>query len=309
MHRNIAGINTSQRGGILNATNNPAELVNIKEKYDINIFMFSANVANNKISFGDIVGGEDLEELIFTGTDPVNMRTNVEVLGPSFAMKLDKWAFGISSAAKVNASFVDIDVNLGDALVNSGLNALVNSVPITTDYNQRAVATSWGEIGFTAAREIYKNEKHRFSGGVTLKMIFPGSYANMSADKFTGEIQYFPTGDIGLTNATANVDFAYSGSLANGFNDTGNYTEFFAGGLNGFAADFGGNYQWLDEETGKYKINAGVAFRNMGSMKFKDDNNVDNTYLLDIPDGEYMNLTDFEDVESIEDAEEVLTSA
>src|SRR5690606_29176729 len=109
--------------------------------------------------------------------------------------------------------------------------------------------------------------------------------------------------------ASANVNFAYSGSLANGFTDTENYTEFFAGGLNGFAADFGANYQWLDEETKKYKINAGIAFRNMGSMKFTDDNNVDNTYQLNIPEGQYMNLTDFEDVESVEEAEEVLRNS
>lgn len=305
----FAGINTSKRGGILNAVNNPAELINLENTYDINIFMISANFANNKISFGDIVGGEDLEELIFTGTEPVNMRTNSEILGPSFAMKTDKWAFGISSAAKLNISFVDIDVNLGDALVNSSFNSILGTPFIQTDYNQRAVATAWGEIGLTAAREIYNDEDHRFAGGVTFKLLFPGSYANMSADQFSGQIVYGP-GFAGLTDATANVNFSYSGSLAEGFEDTSNYTQFFAGGLNGFATDLGINYQWgLEDGTNDYKINAGITVKNLGGMTFKDENNVNNSYRLEVPEGQFMDLTQFEDVESIEEAEEVLVNS
>ena len=304
----FAGINTSKRGGILNAVNNPAELTNLKNNYDVNIFMFSTNFANNKISFGDIVNGDNLDELIFTGSEPVNMRVNTEILGPSFAMKMNKWAFGISSAAKLNVSFVDVDVNLGDALVNSGLNSVIGAPFIQTDYNQRAVATAWGEIGLTAAREIYNDETHRFAGGITFKLLFPGSYANMSADEFSGQIVYGP-GFVGLTNASANVNFAYSGSLAEGFEDTGNYTQFFAGGLNGFAADLGINYQWHEDGKDGYKINAGIAFKNLGGMTFKDDNNVDNSYRLVVPEGQYMDLTQFEDVESVEQAEEILRNS
>lgn len=304
----FSGLSTSRRGGIINATVNPAELLNIKDKYDINVFSISTNVSNNKITFGDIVEGDNLEELIFTGTEPVNMRANSEILGPSFAMKIDKWAFGIASAAKLSVSMVDIDVNLGDALVNSGVTSLLLGTPIQTDYNQRAVATSWGEIGFSGAREIYNEDRHRVTSGATFKLLFPGSYANMSADKFNGRIVYIGN-QVGLTDATATVNFAYSGSLANGFNDTGNYTDFFAGGLNGFAVDFGANYQWLKEDGEGYKINAGLALRNLGSMKFKDDNNVNNTYRLDVPEGAFMNLNAFEDVESVEEAEEVLLAS
>ncbi|QEE50514.1 hypothetical protein FUA48_13300 [Flavobacterium alkalisoli] len=314
----FSGINTSRRTGILNASLNPAELVNLKNDNEVNVFTFSANVSNNKISFGDLVGGEDLGNLIFTGSEPVNMRADVEILGPSFAMKYDKWAFAVTTGAKIKASLVDIDVNLGDALANSGVDALLgNPVYINTDYNQRAASTAWGEIGFSAAREIFENDTHKFSGGATFKLIFPGTYANMSADKFNGTIegvvelnsqQQVIDTYVGLTDATANVNLAYSGALGDSFTDSSNFSEFFAGGLNGFSADLGANYQWKNENGG-YNINAGVAVRNIGSMTFKDDNNVNKSYEVNVPNGQYLNLDQFEDVDNIDEVEEILVNS
>lgn len=304
----FSGINTSKRTGILNASVNPAELVNLKNDNEVNVFTFSANVSNNKITFGDLVGGEDLGDLIFTGSEPVNMRADVEILGPSFAMKYEKWAFGVTTGAKIKASLVDIDVNLGDALVNSGINSLLfDQVDINTDYNQRATSTAWGEIGFSAAREIFENDIHKFSGGATFKLIFPGTYANMSVSQLNGTIEYAgPL--VGLTDATANINLAYSGALGDSFTDSGNFSEFFAGRLNGFAADLGANYQWKNENGG-YKINAGAAVKNIGSMTFKDDNNVNRNYDLNIPQGEYLDLRQFEDVDNIDEVEEILVNS
>lgn len=303
----FSGINTSKRTGILNASINPAELVNLKNEMEVNVFTFSANVSNNKITFGDLVGGEDLSELIFTGDEPVNLRADVEILGPSFAMKYNEWAFAVTTGAKIKAGFVDIDVNLGDALTNAGVNALFGSSTINTDYNQRAAATSWGEIGLSAARNLFENDTHKFSGGATFKLIFPGTYANMSASQFSGTIENAGP-FVGLTNASANINLAYSGALGDSFNDSGNFSEFFAGGLNGIAVDLGVNYQWKDENGG-YKLNAGASVRNIGSMTFKDDNNVNNNYRLEIPDGEYLDLDQFQDVDNIDEVEDILLNS
>lgn len=300
----FSGINTSRRTGILNASVNPAELANLKNEMEVNVFTFSANVSNNKITFGDLVGGDDLGDLIFEGDEPVNLRADVEILGPSFAMKYNKWAFGIQTAAKIKTNLVDIDTNLGNAIVNASDDLLIGQANIVTDYNQRASATAWGEIGFSAAREVFENETHKVAAGATLKLIFPGTYANMSADRFTGTIENVgPL--IGLTDTHTNVNLAYSGALGDSFTDSSNFSEFFAGGLNGFAADLGVNYQWKDENEG-YKINAGASVKNIGSMTFKDDNNVNKSYVVDIPDGQYLDLRQFEDVDNIDDVEAIL---
>ena len=63
----FSGISTSKRGGLLNATNNPAELVNMNSKYEVNAFNFSLGMANNKLSFSDLVSGDNLEDKIFEG--------------------------------------------------------------------------------------------------------------------------------------------------------------------------------------------------------------------------------------------------
>lgn len=312
----FSGISTSRRVGILNSTINPAELTNLKNNYEVNLFNFSVNLSNNKVSFGDLTGGgdKDFEELIFEGSDPVNMRADVEILGPAFAFKMNKWAFAVSSAAKIRANIVDVDVNLGNALANSDYDPTLGAT-IRARYNQRLSATSWGEIGFSAAREIYDSEEHTLSGGLTFKLLFPGSYANAGVNKFRGTISENENGDQILDDADASLNFAYSGSLAEGFDDSSNFTGFFAGGLNGLATDIGVNYRWKDVDstsTTGYRLNAGLAVRNLGSMKFKDDNNVSNSYDLNVPDeaqGQGLNLSEIEDAENFEEVEQILVES
>lgn len=307
----FAGINTSRRTGIINASINPAELTNLKNKYEVNIFNFSANVSNNKITFGDLVGGSDMdfEDMLFEGNEAVDMKADIEILGPSFAFKIEKWAFAITSAAKVKADIKDVDTGLGRALTSDADALTIAGSFISSGSTQKVTGTSWGEIGFSAARDIFENDSHKFSGGLTLKLIFPGSYANISASQFRGDIGLgvINPGDVVLRDAYANVNVAYSGSLADGFTDAGNFTDFFAGGLNGFGADFGANYQWKDPEVENgYKVNAGFAVRNIGSMTFKDDNNVSKNYRLENSGTEEFNLSQFEGVDNLTDIETLL---
>ena len=104
------------------------------------------------------------------------------------------------------------------------------------------------------------------------------------------------------------MNISYSGDLADDFSDFGNYTSSLFGKLNGFATDLGVNYQWKDDNDG-YKINAGAAVRNIGSMTFKSDNNSNNNYELNIPAGQSLNLNQFESVSSFKEIEEILLSS
>ncbi|RDI14383.1 DUF5723 family protein [Flavobacterium sp. AG291] len=312
----FSGINTSRRTGIINAVVNPAELTNLKNDHEVNVLNLSVNVSNNKVKMSDLFDSDtDFEELIFSGSEPVNMSTDVEILGPAYAFKHEKWAFAVTTAAKIKANIIDVSPELGRALTTDP--TITDAVDIiNTNYNQRVSGTAWGEIGFSVARDIYETEEHKISGGVTFKLLFPGSYANMSADQFKGRVTIGTdvvnhpenVGDMVLKDGEANLNFAYSGSLANGFNDMSNFTDFFAGGLNGFAADLGFNYRWKDvnSDDNGYKLNAGVSVRNLGKMTFKDDNNVSNNYTLAMQPGDELNLSQFEDVETIEEVEDLL---
>ncbi|MBC7640724.1 MAG: hypothetical protein H7174_00040 [Flavobacterium sp.] len=308
----FSGISTSRRVGIINASMNPAELVNLSGKFEANIFATSVNVANNKIGFKDILAGDDLKKALFKGTDPANFKTDVEVYGPSFAVNLKKWAFGITTKMNARLDVVDVNTQLADAIINKNVLGLLSTSTYNNDYNQRVAATTWGELGLTAATNIINTDKHRFNAGVTFKFLFPGSYANFGLDKFAGDLNIIGTKNY-INNATAGLNVAYSGGLANSFTNFGDYTKALIGGLNGFAGDIGVNYQLKDKNSSAknaYKLNLGASIRNVGSMTFKDSNNYATTYKLNInstiasPNGQ--DLDDFNNVKNLGDVENVL---
>jgi len=300
----FSGISTSRRIGILNASINPAELSNLSSKYETQLFATSINVSNNKVGINDLMNSNNIEDLIFSDNKPVNMRIDTEIHGPGFAMRVKKWSFGFATKAFAKLTVIDIDPKLGNA-INTEING--NTATIKNDYNQRFNGTTWGEVGFSVARNIFEDDNHKFNGGATLKLLFPGSYVNFGLDKFNGTIQNV-LGDNYMNNTTVNLNIAYSGNLANSFTNSNDFSQSLFGSLNGFATDLGFNYQWKDKDG--YKLNGGLSFRNIGSMTFKDNNNSSTNYLLDIqptpgqPNG--MNLNLFENADGLVEFENIL---
>lgn len=302
-----SGISTSNRTGILNANINPAELANLAKKFEVNIYGLSFNVSNNKIAFSDFSSDTDFETLLFQGNSPVNARIDAEINGPGVAMRWQKWGFAITTKAHAKFDMVDIDPTIGNAITND--NILLNTTILDNPGNQRLSGTSYGEVGLSAARTIFENDNHRVSAGVTLKILFPGSYSNFGLSNLNGTITENASGAYLTTNSPATLNIAYSGNLAESFTNFDDYSKSIFGGLNGFAGDIGFNYQW---KKGKdYKLNAGLAIRNIGSMTFKDDNNSSTNYVLNIqpnvqnPQG--LDLSSFENVDSLRDVEQILS--
>lgn len=302
----FSGISTSKRGGILNAANNPAEILNMRTKFEVNLFNLSMAVSNDKLSVNDLINGDNFEDKIFEGDGTINLRVDAQIYGPSFAFKTEKWGFGINSLANVKANAVNIDARLGDALQNGNLSNLVSLTTITSGENQRINATTWGELSFNVARNLIDLPLHKINVGANLRLLFPGAYANFSATNLNGTIVN-NLGDISLINASATINIAYAGVLANDYNDQSNYNEFFSQGINGFAADLGVNYRWKDvNDENSYRINAGLSVKNIGSMTFKSDNNLNKNYNLNVDGLESLDLNQFENVASISDIEAII---
>ena len=308
----FSGMTTSKKVTLLNAGVNPAELANLTSIYDANLFSLSINASNNKIGFSDIVNGNNIEDLILKGDEPVNMRIDAEIYGPGFAMRLNKWAFGVSTKAYAKLNLVDVDTKLGDAINNSLSSISLGSTTIlNNNYNQRVNGTSWGEVGFSLARNLFENEKHKFSVGTTLKLLFPGSYTNFGLDKFNGEIKVNELeGEAYLNNATAKLNIAYSGNLNGDFADFNAYSKSMFGQLNGVALDLGANYQLKDKENEGYKLNTGISIRNIGGMSFDNPGNSSTDYSLKIqstfanPNG--LAMSQFQNSNNLEDVENTL---
>ena len=203
----FAGIGTSRRISLLNGTFNAAELANLSSKVDIQFFATSFNVSNNKIGFSDISSDENFEDLIFRGNEAVNLNFEAEILGPGVAFRINKWGFGWSTKAYAKFSLVDVDVNIGDAIVNDGLNSLLNTTVLNQNNNQRIIGTAYSEMAFSVARNFWETEKYKLNGGISFKLLFPGSYANFGADKFNGTISTID-GNTFLSDTNANLNFS-----------------------------------------------------------------------------------------------------
>jgi hypothetical protein len=300
----FSGITTSKRVGILNVGMNPSELANLNSRFEVQLFSSSINISNDKIGFNDIVDGNNLESLIFNGSEPVNFNVDTEFLGPGFAIKLLKWGFAVNSKGHIKANIVDVDPNLGSAITNNALNAIGGSSIISSPNNQRINATAWGEIGFSVAHKIYETKKHKINAGITLKLLFPGAFANIGVDKFQGTITD-NLGNLILTNASANMNIAYSGNLGAEFTNTSDYTKSVFGNLQGMATDIGVDYQLLG--SGKnYKLKIGAALKNMGSMTFKSSDNYSTDYTLSIQGSQQLSLNDFNNDTGVQDIEQTL---
>ncbi len=299
----FSGISTTNRVGILNGAINPAEFANLSKKFEINFYGLSFDVSNNKIGFNDLTSNTNLEDLIFTGTESANLRIDGQILGPSFAMKWRKWGFGITTKANIKFDVVDVDTSLGNAIFNNNLT--LNNTFLNQTGNQRLSGTCYGEVGLSVARKIYENDKHKFDAGITLKFLFPGSYSNFGFSSLSGSIIKDASGTFLTTDQPANLNIAYSGNLADSFSNFDDYTKSVFGGLNGVATDIGFNYQWKDAKD-KYKIKAGLAIRNIGSMTFKDDNNYNTNYTLSIPSSNPLDLSLFENINNLSEVEDVL---
>ena len=306
----FSGVNMSKRVGILNGTINPAEFSNLSSRIEIGLFATSVNASNNKVGFSDLVNSSNITDLIFTGTDPVNMRIDAEIQGPGVALKIKKWGFAIYSKAAAKLNLVGVDPSIGAAINNGFLSNPLGFTTLNTTSNQRLLGTTWGEINFSVARTVFENEKNKWNVGATIKMLFPGSYTNFGANTLQGTITNYPDGAY-LNNANATINIAYSGNLANNFNNVSDYSQSLYGSLNGTAADFGINYQ--RKNSNGYKLNLGAAVRNIGSMTFKGNGNSSTNYDLNInetsPLNHGLNLNSFQNATNLQEVETILINS
>ncbi len=301
----FSGITTSKRVGILNIGLNPSELANLKNHFELQLFSTSLNASNNKVGFNDIVKGNNLENILFKGTEPVNFNIDSEIQGPGFAIKLLNWGFAVTSKGYIKGNIIDVDPNLGSALTNGILSSVnTGTALISSNTNQRMNATTWGEIGFSAAHKIFENKRNKMNAGVTFKLLFPGAYANVGLDKFQGRITN-NLGNLVLTNATANLNIAYTGNLGNDFTNVNDYTNSVYGNLKGVATDIGIDYQLLGSNK-NYKIKIGASIKNIGSLSFNSNSNYSTNYTLSIQGAQALNLNQFQNANGVNDIETTL---
>jgi hypothetical protein len=293
------GVQNSHRKSMHSVWMNPAEINNLHRKVEINLFSVQAGLSNNVLSFQNVLNDTDnvLNGLFQNANQPANVRTNVEIMGPSVGFKLNKWAFGFTTQSFASAHIIDFDPNLGESLTREQTGTFSNIISINSPYNQRINITGWSELGFTAGLELIELADHSLSVGGTLKLLFPYTYVNIGVDNLNGTLvqnndEYY------LTNTTGTANINYPEIVLDEEALGLSVSPFNFGNLNGIGIDIGANYKWKDENG--TKVNAGLSIRNIGSMTFgKDQRNT--SYSINIPEGEIFSLDDLDgNLEEIE---------
>ena len=286
----FAGISTSKRVGIINLEVNPSELANLNNHFEIQLLSSSLSVANNKVGFNDLMDDTNTENLLLSGTKPINFNFSNEIMGPGVAVRLLKWRFAVTSKVNIKAGVLNVNPVLASYLTGSDVQELPMGGDVINYFsNQRFNGTMWGEVGFAVARKVWENDKSLLNAGINLKLLFPGAYANMGIGNFNGKVSLFndsnnpnnpDNGRLMLTDTDANVNFAYSGSLAQEFSSAKQYTNSLFGNFDGIAADIGVDYQI--KKGNSYKLKVGASIMNLGGMTFNDNNNNSTDYKLKI---------------------------
>ena len=287
----FTGVQNSKRKGMVNAIMNPAELTNLTKKVEVSFFALDAGLSNNVYSFQDILKKQDQFNQILQEMDgPVNLRTELSVLGPSVGFDFGKWSFGFTSQAKIKADVIDLNADLSDALTNEELNQVYNEVLLDIPYNQRVNAMGWAEVGLMAGRSIWDNDNHAFSVGAHLRFLLPATYANFGINEINARLIQEET-QISLTDATGEINISYDDTFEN-LNGVGPINNRWGGiGLRGMALDLGASYQLKVND--RVFLNTGISLRNLGSMN-TGPNQINNTYTMNIPRGEFFRLDNLE---------------
>jgi len=293
------GIQNSQRKSMHSVGMNPAEINNLTRKFELNIFSIQGSLSNNILSFQDVLNeSDDLLNFVFQNADgPVNIRTSVEIMGPSIGIRFKKWSFGFTTQTFNNAHLVDFDPKLGESLTIEQLSATNNIFTINSPYNQRININGWTELGFTGGIELLELGNHKLSIGGTFKLLFPYNYVNIGLDNINGTLVQDDS-DFFLSNSTGAVNITYPEMILDEDNLTFSLSPFNFTSLNGIGFDLGANYQLKDEKG--TKLNAGITLRNFGGMTF-GQNQRNTTYRMNIPQNEFFELNfegNLEEVES-----------
>lgn len=192
------GTATSNYAGIMGLHLNPASIVGVPYKYEVNILAADIFYDNNYVYL------PKLSDLNTTTTTEDGTKTNnttfVEydsprskhayaqglILGPSYIRNKNKSAWAIHSALRAVVSANSVPSALTKAFSTDFDYAPLHSVTFT-DMKLNAAGMFLGDIGFTYSRVYMNHEKHWLAWGVTVKglVAFDGLYLHADVGDYS----------------------------------------------------------------------------------------------------------------------------
>jgi len=287
MAQNNLGFHTDNYSGVYALNFNPAEIVDNRYKFHLNIFSLSSTFSNNYIgisrkaifdpnSFSDPNFNDNYLKERLNGEDK-SVYINVEIgYLPSFLFTFGKKkeraiAFNMRTRLNVNVNGV-AEATARQSYNEQSIVELYNVGISNKNFSLQAGV--WNEYGITYGQEVFNNGKHFIKVAGTLKLTQGLGSAYMYSDNMN---VVFPS-DSTLDINDSDFKFGYSevfSNIPNGYNDVMSNTRF------GFGTDFGmvyefrknidkykyemdGDPEYLDPRKNKYLVKAGFSVTDCG---------------------------------------------
>ncbi len=300
----LPGISTGTYSGVNGVFANPANVVDSRYRWDVNLFGLNLGVGNDQASFNlnklSELAGDSLSN-IFIGKngESTNALLNLAMHTPSFMLQVGKKdGIAITSRARVLFNAHNLDGELANRFMED--NEDMDDLPYSIGSTQNMIvnANAWAELGFSYGRVLLDGGPHFLKAGITAKYLAGIGNTHLQLGKIQATLDYDDVEeDAYLKDATGRVSVGVGGVNVSDF-DAGNLTKFES---SGFGTDIGVVYEYRpdnDENTSsnKYKFRVGLSITDMGSVKYKKDPTSTGGYDLSITGAERLYLSEFDDI-------------
>lgn len=270
------GSTTDNSSGVHSLLLNPANAVDSKMRWDINILSTSAFIGNDYLSV-DLNnldsfrnGFEIKSEGITDSSNHNNFFGNVDILGPSVLFNLDqKNSFAFTTRVRAFFNITNFGGDLYD-LVNKDYNEITNFSLNMED--ARGLLHAWAEIGVTYGRLILDNETHALKGGITLKYLAGAGGIYGSSQVLNAQFE----SESNLLTTSGALRYGYT----SGF-DSDDIS--FSDIRSGFGTDIGLVYEYKEQNVNTYynpyKFKVGLSVMDIGAINY--DRTSRKTYNMD----------------------------
>lgn len=307
--QNNLGHHTDNYSGVYSLNYNPAEIVDSRFNFHMNIIGAGFTASNNFIGIKRSALFSDRD---FAFDDP-NFTDNYlverlngkrkgvyvsgEVMAPlSFMANFGKkksHAIGLNMRVRTHTNVNGVDENLATMSYNELLLSELYNVGIQNE-NFSLQNNTWAEYGITYGTELINSGKHFVTIAGTAKLTQGLANTYFYSDNLDVT---FPS-DSSVTVDQSDVRFGYSSILGTQFDDIGGNV---AGGNRfGFGFDVGavwefrpniddykygmdGDPEFLDPRKEKYKLKVGLGIMDMGFTNYSRDQGVFGEYFADVP--------------------------
>lgn len=305
----FTGFRSGNYSGVNGVFYNPASIVDNRYRWDVNLQSTHVAAGNNFMSFqlrklpallkNDSISIDSL--FLKNNKTLLAAMVNADVAGPSAMFHINsRLSMALTTRFRSFVNITDVDKAFAKTISNQISNGTY-PYQARSAYNQHLSVNAWAEYGISGAYIILNQEQHFLKGGLSAKYLAGYGNAYLSLNRIGGTLNENSAGDDYLTGASGSISGGVGGiqidqyDLSNAFRFRGK-----GAGLDlGFVYEYRPDYETLTEHyQNKYRFKIGIAFLDLGSIKYQTDTAYSVGYQVNIPnEPQRLQIKQYEDKE------------